>query len=212
MKKVLSAVAIAGVSALAVFSVSAPTHAADVCKIDVEVDDLTPEQAIAAYDCMIGGLVAGWQSGGHPIAAEYKSWTPAAKYAAAVGTHGNRLLFTYVNDIGKDQYLKFSDDGSKMPVGSILAKESFNAHTKGEQIGELRAGPLFLMEKVAAGTFDETDNWKYTLITPTGKAWLESGVTEAAKVQNACHECHSVMIEDQDGLYYPDEDARVTSN
>ncbi|MEM7545660.1 MAG: cytochrome P460 family protein [Pseudomonadota bacterium] len=210
--KVISALIVAGSVALTGLIGTTASHAADVCKIDVEVDDLTPEQAQSAYDCMIDGLLAGWQKGGHPVAAEYKTWTAAASYPAAVGTHGNRLLFTYVNDIGKEQYLKFEEEGVTMPVGSILAKESFNAHTKGDKIGQLRAGPLFLMEKVAPGTFDETDNWKYTLITPGGKAWLESGVTEPAKVQNACHECHSLVLEDQDAMYYPDWDARVATN
>jgi len=189
-----------------------PAKAADVCKVDVPVDELSAEQATQAYDCMIDGLVAGWQKGDHPVAAAYKTWTAAATYAAAVGAHGNRLLFTYANDIAKEQYLKFEDEGVSMPVGSILAKESFNAHTKGEKLGQLRAGPLFIMEKVAAGSFDETNNWKYTLITPGGKAWLESGVTKPEKVQSACHECHSAVLEDQDAMYYPDEDARVAAN
>lgn len=187
-------------------------RAETVCKTDTPVDELSAEQSKELYACAIDGLVAGWQKGGHPIATEYRNWAPASSYASAVGTHGNRMLFTFANDVAQEQYLKFEDENVVMPVGSILAKESFNTHTKGDKIGQVRSGPLFLMEKVAKGTFDETANWKYTLITPAGAAWLESGVTDAAKVQKFCHECHANTLEFQDGMYYPDEDARVSSN
>lgn len=189
-----------------------PVDAEDLCKSDVPVDELEPEAAKALYDCAIEGLVAGWQSQGHPDAAEYRDWAPASAYAAAQGTHGNRMLFTFANEIAAAEYLKFADEGVEMPVGSIIAKESFSLHGDGEKKGQVKPGPLFLMEKVAKGTFDETANWKYTLITPAGKAWVESGVTDPAKVQQFCHECHSATLEFQDALFYPVEEARVAGN
>ena len=208
MKFAVLAGATAIVATAAILSNTVP-QAAETCHSDNALDDLERAEIETLYDCAIDGLVAGWQAAEHPVAMEYKEWAAASSYAAAVGAHANRLLYTYVNDVGAEQYLAFAEEGVEMPVGTVIAKESFNLHTKGDNKGNVRAGPLFLMEKVAAGTFDETANWKYTLITPKGKAWLESGVTDPEKVAQFCHDCHSATEDFQDALYYPAFDARV---
>ena len=215
MKKPSLAILAATGAAIAAAVALAPADhasAANECGTENAIDDIERAEAEALYDCAIDGLVAGWSQAGHPVATAYRDWTAASTWAAATGTHGNRFLFTYVNDAGKDAYLAFAEENVDMPVGSILAKESFTIGKKGDKKGKVQSGPLFLMEKVAAGTFDETDNWKYTLITPKGIAWIESGKTEPAKIAKFCHDCHSAVGEDQDFLYYPDEDARVASN
>ena len=189
-----------------------PVSAAESCRTDKTPDELERAEAEMLYDCVIETLVSGWRKGDHPVALEYRDWTPASTYAAATGTHSNRLLFTYVNDVAKDAYLSFAEENVTMPVGSIIAKESFGVGKKGDKKGKPVAGPLFPMEKVAKGSFDETGNWKYTLITPGGKAWLESGKTEPAKIAKFCHDCHEAVLEDQDAMFYPAEEARVGSD
>ena len=81
----------------------------------------------------------------------------------------------------------------------MIAKESFNVTKK----GKVKAGPLFFMEKVAAGTADEFGNWLYSAFTPKGKVMKVK--------QGFCHGCHKAF-EDQDSLGYPGEDYRVSSN
>ena len=215
MKKPSLAILAATGAAVAAFFTLAPADhasAANECSTELAIDDIERAEAERLYDCAIDGLVAGWRKGDHPVALAYRDWAPASTWAAATGTHGNRFLFSFVNDTGKDAYLAFAEENVDMPVGTIIAKESFTIGKKGDKKGKVVSGPLFLMEKVAAGEFDETDNWKYTLITPKGKPWLQSGKTEPAKIAKFCHDCHSAVGEDQDFLYYPDEDARVASN
>ncbi len=67
-------------------------------------------------------------------------------------THGNRLVDTYVNRVGAAAYL---DDQAAIPVGTVLVKTSFD--DRGE------AGPLFVMEKQAAGSAPERDDWSYAI-------------------------------------------------
>ncbi len=85
-----------------------------------------------------------------------------------------------------------------MPVGSVLAKESYKLSKKGKP----RRGPLFIMTKVAAGEADEFGNWVYSAVQPNGKVMKIK--------QGYCHSCH-VAFADQDSLGYPDEDVRLSN-
>ena len=191
MKTILK-FAIAG----AAFIFSSSAYAA--CTSDVAKDDLTDEQIVALYDCIKDSLREGYAKGGNEWAAAYVNWGVTATQPAAPGAHGNRFLFTTVNEIGYDEYVKFLDERGPMPVGSILAKESFNVNKK----NQVRKGPLFFMEKVAAGTADEYGNWVYSVVQPNGKPGKIS--------QKFCHDCHGAFSE-QDAMGYPDEDYRIAA-
>lgn len=67
-------------------------------------------------------------------------------------THGGRLVDTYVNRAGAAAYL---DDDAEIPVGTVLVK------TSTEPDGA--DGPLFVMEKRAAGYAPEHDDWYYAI-------------------------------------------------
>ena len=184
---------------LTAMCVSSAAFAAD-CTTDVKKDDLTDEQVQALYDCIKSDLRAGYASQGGPLTAEYTGWKAAATLPAAPGVHGKRFLFTLVNDVGYDEYVKFSEERGPMPVGTIIAKESFNLSKK----GKVRKGPLFFMTKAAAGgESDQYGNWVYAAFSPKGKAMKIK--------QSFCHDCHKAY-EDQDALGYPVEDYRVSSN
>ena len=85
-----------------------------------------------------------------------------------------------------------------MPAGTLIAKESFNVNKK----GEVKVGPLFFMEKVAAGNADEYGNWVYSVVQPNGKPGKIS--------QKFCHDCHGAF-DTQDAMGYPDEDYRIAA-
>jgi hypothetical protein len=80
----------------------------------------------------------------------------------------------------------------------VIAKESFDVKPG----GLATAGPLFLMEKVAAGRAPDTNDWFYMMVSA-------SGAPQAIPVVQACHACHENYA-DQGDLGYPDEDVRVT--
>ncbi len=67
-------------------------------------------------------------------------------------THGGRLVDTYVSAGGIAAYL---DDEAAIPVGTVLVKTSMEA--------DGTPGPLFVMEKRAAGADADRDDWAYAI-------------------------------------------------
>ncbi len=89
-----------------------------------------------------------------------------------------------------------------MPLGTVLAKDSFSVKPN----GKAAIGPLFIMEKMAAGFSPETGDWRYVTIKPNGKIM---GVTNGqnSKAMEFCSDCHS-GAEDQDYLMFLPEEYR----
>jgi len=190
-------------TAFIVGSLFAGTGAHAACDQGNAGDELTGAEAAAVYDCLKADLHAGYKKGnkrwipkGH--VEDYRGWTLASAFPAAPGFHGNRFLVTYVNAIGAEEYLKYKDENVSIPAGTLIAKESFEV---GDD-GKVKKGPLFLMEKVAAGKSPETDDWYYMMVSA-------GGVPQAVNVISACSECHQGNFGEQGGLGYPAEDARI---
>lgn len=164
-------------------------------------DDLTAREAYDVYACLADDLYVGYNSPKDKrwINAEhvrdYRNWWPASTLPSAPGTHSGRFLFSYVNSIGANAYGKFADNPS-IPVGTVIAKESFSVN----DAGKARKGPLFFMEKVAAGKSPKTNDWFYTMVNP-------NGAPAAINVFTACNECHSGFAE-TGFLGYPEEEVR----
>jgi hypothetical protein len=171
--------------------------AALACSTEKNKDDLTDAEALELYDCIKDDLLAGFLKSGRPEAEAYRSWSVNSTNPFISATHGNRFVIHYSNDVATETYQTYAEDGVTMPLGSILAKESFTINKK----GEVKPGPLFLMEKVAAS---EYDNWRYATILPNGKV--------GGPKPSFCHDCHVNMLDGQDAMFYPDEDYRVSPN
>ena len=90
-----------------------------------------------------------------------------------------------------------------MPVGAILAKDSFQV----TGAGKVAVGPLFVMEKMAAGWNKASDDWKYSMVLPTGAIM---GVTKGtnSNAMKFCYECHISVAEDQGSLLFLPEEYR----
>jgi hypothetical protein len=127
-----------------------------------------------------------------------RNWTPANTLPANPGFHGGRFLLTWVNAAGATDYLKYADQNVQIPAGTVIAKESFAV----TGAGKVQKGPLFIMEKVAAGVSPETDDWYYMMVAP-------NGAPQAVPVMTACNECHQGNFGHQGGLGYPAEEVRV---
>lgn len=200
MIKTFRTIALSGLFSLA-------AGAAMACSTDIAKDDLTDAQVADLFTCIEGKLLEGYNKSGKAEAAAYRDWFMPSTTPFTSATHGNRFVNHYINDIGRDAYMSFNEDNLVMPVGSIAVKESYTLNKK----GEVSRGPLFIMEKVAAGAYPDTDDWKYTTIIPNGKILGETG-TDTAKKQKFCHDCHSNVLEGQDAMFFPDEDYRSASN
>ncbi|SDW10092.1 cytochrome P460 family protein [Litoreibacter albidus] len=172
-------------------------NAAD-CPVDVDDPfDLEAAQIEDIYNCLKDAMAEGYAKEGDEIGANYRSWTVTSTRPAVAGPHGNRLLQTFANDVAAEQYLKFAEEGVKMPARSVLAKESITISKKKKQA---RVGPLFIMTKMEDGAIPETDDWLYAGLQPNGKVMKIK--------QSFCHDCH-VNYPDQDMLAYPLEEVRI---
>ena len=198
---IASAAAIAITGAFAATGVSTPAHALDAnCGVGKSVDDVSYREAHDVYLCLERKMFDGYNTGDKKWVnanhvGQYRTWDAASTLPANPGVHSNRFLFTYVNSIGSAAYRQFAE-GVTMPVGTVIAKESFTINSKGNS----KPGPLFFMEKVAAGTSPKTNDWYYTMVNP-------NGAPAAVNVFRACNDCHS-GFSDSDFLGYPDEEVR----
>ena len=202
MNKTLRTLLRTGAAAAGFLAIASVAQAAP-CDPGKDGNDLTFEEAQVVYDCIAADLHAGYMKGDKKwIPAEfvrdYRDWTSANTLPANPGFHGGRFLLTRINDIGAEEYLKFAEENVNIPAGTVIAKESFAV----TESGKVQKGPLFIMEKVAAGVSPETDDWYYMMVAP-------NGAPMAVPVMTACNECHIGIYGSQGGLGYPDPEVRV---
>ena len=174
------------------------TAAAGGCVAPKPASDLSGPEVQAIYDCIRDSMIKGYQKGGDEVAMAYTGWKAASKLPAAPGWHGERFLMTFVNDIGYATYTEFNDEDAKMPVGTVVAKESFKINKK----LQVKRGPLFIMTKVGDAEAPDTGGWIYGGILPNGKKMKFK--------QSFCHDCHGNW-DTQDSLGYPLEEVRVSN-
>lgn len=171
----------------------------EACSFPNDTYEFNQDEIDRLYDCLKDNLAKGYGKAGHEIGANFRSWNLTQNgIGPAFAGHGDRFLLTYANDIAFNDYVKYRDEGGfSMPVGSVLAKESWKVNKEGKP----QRGPLLIMTKLKAGEADEFGNWLYSGVSPgSGKEFKVS--------QKFCHDCHGVF-EDQDALGYPAEDVRL---
>jgi hypothetical protein len=133
----------------------------------------------------------------------YQQWAlfSTAPYVSA--THGSRYVTNHANAVAAPAYGKYENVG-RMPVGSVLAKDSFVVNPD----GTVAVGPLFVMQKMEAGFDAESDDWMYMMIMPDGSVTGATGGTGAQNVK-FCAECHATVKDQQDSLFLLPEEFRV---
>lgn len=167
------------------------------CTFEAEIPDFTQEQIDALYECVRDELPAAYGAGDNEVAATYREWQAAATGPAAPGFHGGRFLNTFVNETGYAEYVRYEgdDEAFEMPVGTVIAKESYTLRD-----GAPRIGPLFIMTRVATADAPDADGWVYSAVQPNGNPM---GIS-----QSFCHDCHGGFAF-SDSLGYPAFDVRL---
>ncbi len=129
------------------------------------------------------------QFGPLDIGADYQTYKKVTKHPHLSPTHGKRFVEIWVNDVGYPAYTSEAE----FPVGTIIVKESWES--AGDGPSETR-GPIFVMEKKAAGFDPEHEDWYYAIHweKPTPKYEKKLGGpiywrTPSKKV-NYCWGCH----------------------
>lgn len=189
------------IAAILAASVASGAQAAD-CDPGKAPAEMSHEEALSVYQCFADQLHAGyngvdasWQPAG--MVKDYRDWVQVSTIPAAPGFHGGRFLVTWVNETGAEAYTQYAED-PEIPIGTLIAKESFQV----TDAGELKPGPLFLMEKVPTEKSRDTMGWYYMAVAPDGNPmgidpWKD------------CNECHVGNFGHQGGLGYPVEEARL---
>ena len=163
--------------------------------------DLGPDEAEQAYSQLIARMDAGYRVSGDAVAARFRDWPRYNTGPYRFATHGRRFVNNYANETAR-AYGDFEAAG-RLPVGSVIAKDSFTASAD----GQLRPGPLFLMEKMEIGFNYVTGDWRYTMIMPDGVVF---GVTKGENEERVefCIGCH-LSREEFDHLYFVPEAVRA---
>ena len=68
-------------------------------------------------------------------------------------------------------------------------------------------GPLFIMEKMAAGFNKPSGDWRYSMVMANGAFMGTTNGKGSASVA-FCIECHASVAEDQDHLFFLPEEVR----
>ena len=139
-------------------------------------------------------MAAGYRLSGDETARAFRGWKRANTAPYLSSSHGRRYLNNFVNPKGV-AYLEFEKAG-RLPVGSIIAKESFSVSAD----GKASVGPLFVMEKMPKGFNYVSGDWRYTMIMPDGQIL---GVTKGkgSAAVKFCISCH-LAKERQDHLFF----------
>jgi len=74
--------------------------------------------------------------------------------------------------------------------------------------GGVAIGPLFIMEKLAAGANADTHDWRYAMIMPNGSLFGVTGGKGSAGI-TFCAECPATMADVQDSLFFVPEVLRA---
>ena len=157
---------------------------------------ISSAEARVVYDCLNGSMTGGYAKAGVKDVQGYTGWTNVSTSPYQSATHGNRYVNNYANKYAAYRYKSFEKAG-RMPVGSVIAKDSFLVKAN----GKVAAGPLFIMKKMPAGFSKDTGNWQYSMIMPNGKLVGTTNGKGSATVK-FCAECHASVAEDQDSLFF----------
>ena len=169
--------------------------------------DLTLKPAVAEkiYRRLKKQMAAAFALSGKSTVKRYQAWPRYNKTPYQSTQHGDRYLNNYVNKIGQ-AYGKFEQSG-KMPVGSVLAKDSFTVLKNGQKL----PGPIFIMEKMKTGFRPDFGNWRYSMILPDGSFVGETGGEGGENVEY-CGVCHAGVPAAQDHMFYLPKKDRVGTN
>ena len=163
---------------------------------------LSDAESIALYENIRKQMHAGYALARLPDIARFGEWRRynSAPYVSA--THGQRYVNNYANGIARN-YGRYEESGP-LPVGSILAKDSFTV-IRG---GDVFAGALFLMEKMPAGFNAASHDWRYTMIMPDG-SFFGTTKGEGSERVGFCITCHEAVPEEHYQMFFVPEAYRV---
>ena len=162
---------------------------------------LSDAGAEAIYSQIQVELAKAFARSGKRLVNGYTAWKRYNLTPYLSSTHGDRYINNFANDktVGYDTLKK----GSKMQVGTVIAKDGFAVTEQGEVL----PGRLFVMEKLAAGASPDTGDWRYLTIENDGSV-IGDSIDDPQNSMEFCHVCHKVRAS-RDFLFYVPPDYRL---
>ncbi|MBI3453952.1 MAG: cytochrome P460 family protein, partial [Rhodospirillales bacterium] len=160
--------------------------------------EITDAEAVAAYDCVLKEIKAAYAKSSDPVAKTYLSWKQYSKHAYQSATHGARYVQNFAN--AKAQAYGRYEKSGKLPPGAQLAKNSFSVAPD----GSVSVGPVFIMEKMPAGFYAASGDWKYTMVMPDGSTFGQTKGANAANME-FCVACHAAAADNDHLMFLPEE-------
>ena len=157
--------------------------------------------ARAIYNGQKAGMAKGYAIAEDATVRRYQTWKRYNTAPYQSSTHGNRYVNNYANT--KASRYGAYDSAGTLPVGSVIAKDSFVV----DKEGAAAPGPLFIMEKMAEGFNYVSGDWRYTMILPDGSRFGTTKGDNAARVE-FCISCH-LAREKFDHLFFLPKEWRV---
>jgi len=153
---------------------------------------LPPEEAERIYQMLKPRMIKGYQRSDLGDL-DYSSWQRFNKWPYLSDQHGSRFVNVVGNALASG--LLHASGDNPLPVGAKVMKDSISV----VQSGGVSRGPLFVMEKMAAGFDPANGNWQYSMIMPNGKLF---GITQGdgGGAVAFCAECH-VSAAEHDYLF-----------
>ena len=160
--------------------------------------DLSKEEALQIYKSLQRRMARGYDAAQLDLLMNYQNWPlfNDAPYISA--THGQRFVNSYANRMAHNYGTL--QEGEKLPVGSVLAKDSVTVTDE----GNIHPGALFVMEKLPEGTSPDTADWRYVMVLPDGSLFGDTTGFRASAVAY-CHDCHEAVADRDYTFFVPEE-------
>jgi hypothetical protein len=163
------------------------------------LDGATAERV---YRSILPQMQAGYAASGDPLVWAYARWQRHNAVPYRSQRHGGVFVNNYANDLAAG-YGRFAD-ADRLPEGSLIVKDSFIVTAS----GEIRAGPLAIMEKMPAGYDPANGDWRYLVIAPDGGVIGVSAADGPDPRMSQCAACHAAAPRGQDRLFYVPAEVR----
>lgn len=130
------------------------------------------------------------------VGADFATYTRLTDKPFLSLDHGNRWVDVYVNDVGLAAY----DSSAPIPAGTIVVKTS--VLDDGGRPGHV-AGPIYVMQKRAAGYAPDEDDWWYAIhwaAPPAGEVREPIYWRGKSPRVDYCADCHTSYDRSLGGL------------
>ena len=158
--------------------------------------ELTDTQAAAAYDCARPAMAEGYARSGLEAARLYQNWRRFSTAPYLSRPHTRRYANNYANEIAAPYYGRYGD-GGRLPVGSVIAKDSFAVNDRGRVV----SGALALIEKMPEGCNPAVGDWRFVFVLPDGRLFGSTKAVDPYTVE-FCQDCHQSAGPEQDYLFF----------